>query len=297
MPSRADDDLPDDDFGHEHELLPRSAGQELPDELLPPGMGLLAISVGNTNTRFVTYHAGHHHEGVSLPNADLVNLTKVLRHAADHLDDSERTAVIVASTNHPFRDELLDSLIPNLDHEVFRLGSDLGVPIKTVLTEAAAERTGQDRLLNALAAFESAKQACVVVSAGTAITVDFVDGEGVFHGGAIVPGLRMWLNSLHNGTAALPAIEPRRPDESAFGADTTQAMLHGAFYGIRGVVRALTERYAEAYEAYPRIVATGGDAKFLFEDDDLIESIDPDLTLRGIAATCRLALSGDAPEA
>jgi len=267
--------------------------------IVPDGVGLLAVSVGNTNTRFITYHGHsasaqpHTHEGVSLPNADLVSLTKALLHAAQHLDDDERTAVVIASTNHRFRDELLDALIPTLSHEVYRVGTDLETPIRHTLTDAAAEKTGQDRFLNALAAFERTGQACAVVSAGTAMTVDFVDGHGVFHGGAILPGVRMWLASMHDHTSALPSVEPKRPDDSAFGTDTSQAMLHGVFHGLRGAVRGLVERYAESYGAYPKVIATGGDAPFLFEGDDLIELIDPDLTLRGIAAATREILKDD----
>jgi type III pantothenate kinase len=132
----------------------------------------------------------------------------------------------------------------------------------------------------------------VVVDAGSAITVDFVDGEGTFQGGAIAPGARMMLRALHQQTAALPAVEFAAPegagdssgdDFQPFGRNTPQAMLNGVFFGARGLVRQLAERYAEKYEAYPTIIATGGDAKVLFEGDDLVERIVPELTLRGVA--------------
>jgi type III pantothenate kinase len=290
-------DIGGDDFGGG--LLGARGGAREKGPLVPAGVGLLAISVGNTNTRFVTYHgaggagAGHEHEGVSLPNADLVGLTRALVHAGHHLEDDERTAVVVASTNHRFRDELLDALSSSMKHEVYRVGVDVQVPIVHALSDEAAEKTGQDRLLNALAAFEIAGGACAVVSAGTAMTVDFVDGAGTFQGGAILPGARMWLRSMHEHTSALPSVEPGRPDADAFGRDTKQAMLHGLYHGMRGAVRGLVERYAEAYAAYPRVIATGGDAMFLFEGDDLIERIDPDLTLKGIADATRGILEGE----
>lgn len=294
-------DFAGDEIGGGAGLLGARSGGGVREKkpIVPAGVGLLAISVGNTNTRFVTYHgsggdgAAHEHEGVSLPNADLVGLTRALAHAAKHLDDDERTAVVVASTNHKFRDELLDALMPSLEHEVYRIGADVEIPISHALSDEAAEKTGQDRLLNALAAFDLAGGACAVVSAGTAMTVDFVDGAGTFQGGSILPGARMWLRSMHEHTAALPSVEPARPDEAAFGRDTKQAMLHGLFHGVRGAVRGLVERYAEAYGAYPRVIATGGDAKFLFEGDDLIEVIDLDLTLKGIAAATREILEDD----
>lgn len=290
MHSHADHRHDEDDEAPHAQPAANRAGAADRRPLVEDGFALLAVSVGNTNTRFVTYHAGHHHEGVSLPNADLVSLAAALQHASEHLEGHDRTAVVFASTNHAFRDELYDALTPTLKHEAYRLGIDLEIPVRHALSDEAALKTGQDRLLNAAAAFERTRQASVVVSAGTAMTVDFVDGEGVFQGGAILPGLRMWLRSMHDGTSALPLVEPARPDEHPFGRDTHQAMLHGAFHGFRGAVRAITERYAESYGAYPRVVATGGDAKFLFESDEFIEMIEPDLTLEGIALACREAL-------
>ena len=50
---------------------------------------------------------------------------------------------------------------------------------------------GEDRLLNAAAAFDKLNQSCVVVDAGTALTIDYIDGKGTFHGGAIVPGAQL----------------------------------------------------------------------------------------------------------
>ena len=74
---------------------------------------------------------------------------------------------------------------------------------------------------------------------------------------------------------------------------TTQAMLKGVYQGIRGLVWRLVEQYAERYGAYPTVIATGGDAPLLFDGDQLIDRIVPELTLRGIATTARLALSAD----
>ena len=67
-------------------------------------------------------------------------------------------------------------------------------------------------------------------------------------------------------------------------------MLLGVQSAVHGLVRMLSERYAEYYEAYPQIIATGGDARVLFENDDLIEHIVPDLTLLGFEASCRIEL-------
>ena len=132
-----------------------------------------------------------------------------------------------------------------------------------------------------------------LVNAGTAITVDFVDGEGVFHGGAIGPGVRMMLRSLHEGASALPLVETIEDVVETQGRDTRSAMVLGVLEFARGGVHRLIERYAQAYAAYPQIVATGGDAALLFRDDDVIEHVVADLQLMGIHEACRQTLSGD----
>ena len=180
--------------------------------------------------------------------------------------------------------------------DVYMIGDDIAVPLRHNLDDAST--LGQDRQLCALAAYSRARQACVVVDAGTAITVDFVDGEGVFQGGVIAPGLAMMLGSLHEQTSALPSLGWTPPDKARgpFGKDTKHAMLLGVQAAARGLVRHVVETYAEAYEAYPQIVATGGDAPALFEGDEVVEHVVPDLQLIGILEACRAAVGGEEEE-
>ena len=188
----------------------------------------------------------------------------------------------------------LSSEEQDLQDRVHRFAAEVMRPIGQQLDPETL--TGVDRLLNAAAAYDILKQACVVVDAGTAITVDFVDGEGTFHGGAIAPGASMQLKSLHQGAPALPELAFRAPDAEAFGRNTAQAMYQGVFHGIRGMVQRLVEQYAEAYGAYPLVVATGGDAEVLFRDEPLVDRVVPDLTLTGIEVAAKYALAEGAGE-
>ncbi len=200
--------------------------------------------------------------------------------------------IVMASVNDPVAAQVEGAV----GREVARFGRDLTIPIVNTLDDDST--VGQDRLLNALGAWSRAKQAIVIVDCGTAMTLDFVDGEGVFQGGAIGPGLNMMLRALHERTAALPevAYEPSPGVASeadagvAFGKDTRRAMLLGVQAAAQGMVRVLVERYATAYGGYPQVVATGGDARALFEGpgaDELVEHIVPDLTLLGIEAAVK----------
>ena len=105
------------------------------------------------------------------------------------------------------------------------------------------------------------------------------------------PGATMQLHAMHEHTAALPDLPFRAPDNEAFGRNTAQAMLQGVFHGIRGMVQRLVEQYSEAYGAFPLVIATGGDAPVLFEKEQLVDRIVPELTLIGIAAAAKHALA------
>ncbi len=254
----------------------------------------MAVSVGNTRTSFGAFAGKERLSLRSLPNSAMDAIVEGVLECAGVLR-GERTAVVIADVNAALADTLVRAIEPRLEHELFRVGAGLPIPIEQA-TEAGAG-TGQDRLLAALAAFEIAGQACVVIDAGTAVTVDFVDGVGAYQGGAITAGAQMMLDALARGTAQLPEVELGRPDpERHFGKNTREAMINGVCFGVRGAVRLLIERYAEAYGAYPQIIATGGDAHFLFDDDELVERIVDDLVLRGIVAAFQGTIARDGDE-
>jgi type III pantothenate kinase len=254
---------------------------------------LIAIDVGNSCTRVAAIQDTSISDPISLGNGDLGAVTQAVLGQRESLPEASPRPIVVASVNDGFADQLASALKDQLSEEVYRVGVDLPIPMQCEL--APETITGVDRLLNAAAAFDVLKQACIVVDAGTAVTVDFVDGDGIFHGGAIAPGGQMQLRSLHEYTEALPDLEFVAPEIDAFGRSTSQAMLKGVHFGIQGMVRILAEHYADHYGAYPTIVATGGDADTLFRGDELIDRIVPDLTLQGIAVAARhaMATAGD----
>ncbi len=244
----------------------------------------LALTVGNTRTIIATITGD---EILGSKSFDSSDTSAIVEHALKEWNaiDSESPQIILASSNSAASDTLSAALADQTSRQIWQIGNDVPVAIGQHLDPETI--TGVDRLLNAAAAWDICKQACIVIDAGTCITVDFVDGEGTFHGGAIAPGARMQLEAMHNDTAALPEVEFAAPLQEAFGKNTAQAMLQGVFHGIQGMVRQLSEQYAMRYGAYPKIIATGGDAEILFKDDELIEQIIPDLQLRGIAVSVR----------
>ncbi|MCR4659566.1 MAG: type III pantothenate kinase [Bacteroidales bacterium] len=146
-----------------------------------------------------------------------------------------------------------------LPADVQQLGPDTEVPIAVAYDRAAL---GPDRLAAACGAWALAGGAdCVVVDAGTCITVDLVR-SGTYVGGAIMPGIAMQLQALHSHTAHLPQIgmEQMAVDNTA-GGDTAQSIALGVGQGTVCAIEGLTSRY-EA-DGKCRLFLTGGNAAML----------------------------------
>lgn len=258
---------------------------------------ILAIAVGNTRTRLARLDALVPTGAQSLPTpsqSSEEHAAAIASAAATLLEDQANTPILIASVNADATRRIQAALTNITDADsIYVLGRDAGIPMSTALDDDST--VGHDRLLSCLGAFALLKEAAVVVDAGTCITVNFIDGTGVFQGGAIAPGLSLMLRAMHEHTAALPLLTPTPEDLSrgVFGKDTPHAMNLGVIGAARGLVRYHVERFAEVYGAYPRILATGGDAPLLFDNDDLVERIEPNLQLIGIAHAAILNAQSD----
>lgn len=236
-----------------------------------------------------------------LDGADVVDATSVDLASEAQLDAAlaelivaagGSPAMVIASVNPPAQVALERRLAAAGDVAgVYVAGRDLPIPIETALKDPTT--VGHDRLLCAYAAYKRAQGACIVIDCGTAITVDFIDGTGVFHGGAIAPGVSAMLRALPRAAPRLPEVAwgPVELVDGPFGRDTREAMLVGVRAAAVGLAHGLVDRYAEFFGAYPRVIATGGDAQELFGEDEIIEQIVPDLQLVGLADVCREALA------
>ncbi|MCC7421587.1 MAG: type III pantothenate kinase [Planctomycetaceae bacterium] len=122
------------------------------------------------------------------------------------------------------------------------------VPIATRLIYP--RRVGIDRVLNAVAAnvVRPSGQSVIVVDSGTATTVDLVGPDGLFEGGAILPGFELCARALHYYTALLPLISMDELDTQSnepLGRETRAALRSGLFWGQLGAVKELVARLSE----------------------------------------------------
>ena len=123
---------------------------------------------------------------------------------------------------------------------------------------------GADRLANAAAAHCLYGAPAVVVDFGTAVTFDILSPAGNYIGGVIAPGLEVMTDYLFQRTALLPRVRPVEP-ATAIGSSTRAAMLAGAVYGYRGLVREILIQIRRELGTPRRlhVIATGGYAKLI----------------------------------
>ena len=156
-----------------------------------------------------------------------------------------------------------------------KLGVDIDYP--------TPKSIGADRLANAAAVTKLYGYPAIVVDFGTAVTFDIISSAGAYIGGVIAPGLESMTSFLYQRTALLPKLNLREP-KSAVGKTTREAMLVGAVFGYRGLVREIIKQIKrkEFADRKVKVVATGGYAQLIAAQMPEINAIHPNLTLEGL---------------
>jgi type III pantothenate kinase len=140
---------------------------------------------------------------------------------------------------------------------------------------------GADRLANAAGVTTRYGSPAIVVDFGTAVTFDIISANGVYEGGIIAPGLGVMTDYMYQRTALLPKIDLEEP-VSVIGKTTRDAMLAGAIYGYRGLVRQIVTEIVAKLEGKVRIIATGSYANLIAAKLPELQIVDLDLTLEGL---------------
>ena len=141
---------------------------------------------------------------------------------------------------------------------------------------------GSDRIANAVAAQAEYGGPCVFIDFGTATTFGAIDAQGAFAGGCICPGLKLTSDALVTGTAKLPRFELVKPDH-VIGRTTLTNLQSGLIYGYIGQVHYLVQRMRRELNApHAFVVATGGMARLVVQEDSVINKLDGILTLKGL---------------
>ena len=191
----------------------------------------------------------------------------------------------IGSVNRRAATRLIDWLCDNRPHDTVTLLAAADLPLVVGLDRA--DMVGIDRLIDAVAAnrLRRPQRPAVVIDVGTAITVDLISDEGVFRGGAIMPGIAMAAKALDEFTDMLPLIDMSEltAPPPPVGTSTAEAMKSGLFWGAVGAIRQLVQRMSEDSSQRPQVILTGGAGPAVAELLGPSAVHVPHLTLSGIA--------------
>lgn len=140
---------------------------------------------------------------------------------------------------------------------------------------------GADRIVNAVAAHQLYGSPLIIIDMGTATTIDVVNKAGDYIGGAIAPGVYIATEALFTRTAVLPRIELTLP-KKAIGRNTVAAMQSGVVFGYIGLIEGLVNRIQAELDEKAKVIAAGGFASLIAQATNVIDVINPDLTLIGL---------------
>jgi type III pantothenate kinase len=193
--------------------------------------------------------------------------------------------LVVVSSVVPKKNEVIRKAAKKVSTLFVSARCELGVGVDY----PAPETIGADRLANAAAVAALYSTPAVVVDFGTAVTFDVVSARRSYIGGVIAPGLEAMTRYLYNRTALLPQLslaEPRR----AVGRSTKGAMMSGAVFGYRGLVKEILVKIAtEAFRGRrATVIATGGYANLIASRMPEIDVVHPNLTLEGLRVIANL---------
>lgn len=251
---------------------------------------LLAIDVGNTNIVLGVFRDA---------DGELIHswrLTTLRERTADELGilvtslcerhkvtAKDVTGIVMASVVPPLTGTMMMMLSLYFGRTALNVepAVNSGMPI---LYDHPLE-VGADRVVNGVAAYEEYgrrhRRPVIVVDFGTATTFDAISANGEYLGGVICPGPQISADALFQRAAKLPRIDVRKP-EQVIGRTTVGSMQSGLFWGYVDMVQGLVRRIQAELGGRAVVVATGGLAILVSPETELIDHVDPELTLRGL---------------
>jgi type III pantothenate kinase len=251
---------------------------------------LLAIDVGNTNTKFAVWD-GAAWRGQWRASTDTSRtadeyapwLNEIMGLGGLSLKDVSACIISTVVPQALFNLRNLSRRYVNAEPMV--IGDD-GIKLGIEVRIDKPNEAGADRLVNSVGAFITYGGPAIVIDSGTATTFDIVAADGAFEGGIILPGINLSLQALHDAAARLPRVEIRDPGR-VIGKDTVSAMQSGIYFGSIDMIEGLCRRIKTEYGKPMKTVATGGVASLFEGSFPSIDHFDQDLTSKGLLEVFR----------
>jgi type III pantothenate kinase len=208
---------------------------------------------------------------------------------AAHFPEINRQVIAGFIGEHPGIDAcILSSVISHpadipelLSQSFYFISLDEHTPVPILNRYATKSTLGKDRLAAAVAgAAMFPGENVLVISAGTALTYDFVNDRGEYPGGAISPGMQMRFNALHTFTDKLPLVSYQEHIELT-GSDTGMSILSGVINGMTAEIEGVSAQYRAQYPGL-KIILSGGDLNYFVKRLKISIFAVPNIVIHGL---------------
>lgn len=250
---------------------------------------ILTIDIGNSNIvlggikdKDIVFEARLRTEATKTSDQYCVDL-KILMEVYG-VNSKEIEGTIIASVVP----QVLNSMRTAIQKLTGKVPLVVGPGLKTglnILLENPGQ-TGADLVAADVAALREHKPPLILIDMGTATTISVLDKNGAHIGGCIVPGVKLSMDALTEGTALLPGLQLDQP-KHAIGRNTIDAMRSGIMMGTACMLDGMVERMEAELGCKTTVVATGGIAKFIIPMCKTPMIYDKDLIIKGLAALYR----------
>lgn len=141
---------------------------------------------------------------------------------------------------------------------------------------------GVDRWLATVAAYNRFRSPCVIIDAGTTVTIDIINDEGEHLGGYILPGLEMARKAILAGTSNLKLniSDYKHSKNLSPGKSTEQCIIRGEFLMLKSLIESNFEGLMDRKKV--AVIVTGGNSQNLVTILDESVYFEPDLVLDGL---------------
>lgn len=167
-------------------------------------------------------------------------------------------ALIASVATPALTARLLDALTPCAGR--ISLARTLRACAGVRIAYAQPRRLGVDRFLAMLAAHAEARDACLVVGVGTALTIDLLDATGRHLGGRIAPSPTLMREALHARVPQLPSEGGRYTE---FADETPAALASGCDGAALALITQSRQAARSQLGVSPRLLLHGGGAAAL----------------------------------
>ena len=246
---------------------------------------LLTIDIGNTNITFGVYSRREeleYHWRIKTDHGRMADeygimMLGLMRH--EGLRFKHIRGVAMASVVPPLTGVFVEMVERFAKRKP--LVVDAGVKTGVKIMYDSPRDVGADRIVDAAAVYNLYGGPACIVDFGTATTFDGISAAGEYLGGAIAPGIGIAAEALFSQTSKLPRVDLTRPPK-AIGTNTVHAIQSGLIFGYVGIVEAMVARFREELGETMRVIGTGGLAETMARETDVIEIVNPWLTLEGL---------------